>query len=61
MTPRFHEVLDMAIEQGVASGINRYYKHRDDPRPADEEALREAVVMGLKSALHEWFYLPEEV
>lgn len=56
MKPKFYEVLDLAIEQGVAQGLRRAWKHRSDG-PTEEvlAEVKECVHSAVLDALHEWF------
>ena len=53
--------LTEAIEAGVAYGIRRAYKHREDPEPSDElrEALSEAIADAVLSEICERFTIEE--
>jgi hypothetical protein len=61
MKPKFKEVLDMAIEDGVARGLRRAWKHRSDG-PTEEVLLqiKEQVYEAVMDSLYEWFDLQDE-
>lgn len=56
MTPKFLAVLEMAIEQGIDYGINKFYKHRDDTPPQN---LGESLSEHVMNSIYEWFELGE--
>lgn len=53
LQPKTYAVLQMAIEQGVHSGVRRAYKHIDIPAPMDWQI--EEIMRGVENALLEWF------
>ena len=61
MKPKFREVLDLAIEQGVAQGLRRAWKHRSDG-PSEEVLLqiKEQVYDAVMDSLYEWFDIHDE-
>ena len=52
MTPKFYEVLCMAIERGINSGTNRAFKHNDSP---PKEHIDVQVYQAVMNEIHEWF------
>lgn len=61
MKPKFREVLDLAIEQGVAQGLRRAWKHRSDG-PTEEVLgqIKEQVYDAVMDSLYEWFDIHDE-
>lgn len=53
MQPKAYAVLQLAIEQGVHSGIRRAYKHIDTPQPLDWQI--EEIIRSVETSIHEWF------
>ena len=53
MRAKEYDVLFMAVEQGVASGVRRAYKHTDSEWPTDDQQA--AIVNGVMDAICEWF------
>ena len=45
MKPRFKQVLDLAIHEGVARGVTRAYKYVDNPNQEQLIASVEEAVM----------------
>ena len=56
-----YRLLTHAVDEGLASGIRRFYKHRDDT-PADDvlSALAEALSDAIMSAVCDWFQFGAE-
>jgi hypothetical protein len=57
MTPKFTQLLEKCITDGVILGHTRAYKHNDFPSKAD---INEAIVREVLNELHEWFDFDEE-
>jgi hypothetical protein len=57
MKPKFRNVLEMALEEGVRYGYSRAHKHVEDP---SEDAIIEHIVEGVMYCLYEWFDFEEE-
>lgn len=57
MKPRTLPVLEMCIESGTRHGINRAYKHTDEP---SREAIEENVTREILNEIHEWFKFEED-
>jgi len=56
MKPKELAVLEMCIENGIAYGMARAYKHTDEP--TDDQikfVLRDAIM----HEIYEWFYFEE--
>jgi hypothetical protein len=49
-----YKVLARAVEDGVAHGVRRFYKHRDD-EPPDLDALSDVVAEAVVEMIGEWF------
>lgn len=58
MRAREHEVLLIAVESGVASGLRRAFKHRDEPEP--DQAVRDVIEQEVINAIYEWFEVGDE-
>jgi hypothetical protein len=56
MTPKFIQLLEQCITDGVILGHTRAYKHNDAPSKAD---INEAIVREVLNELHEWFDFEE--
>jgi hypothetical protein len=57
MKPRFRQVLDLAIEEGVARGVHRAYKYVDNPT---QEQIIASVEESVTGSLWEWFDMEED-
>jgi hypothetical protein len=57
VTPKFIQLLEQCITDGVVLGHTRAYKHNDAPSKAD---INEAIVREVLNELHEWFDFDEE-
>ena len=57
MKPKVYPVLEMAVEDGVAYGVNRAYKYTDDPSRDEFIAQLTDSVM---NSLCEWFDMSDE-
>ena len=52
MKPKFFPVFEMCIESGVTLGLNRAYKHEDNP---SREVMIDNIKREIENQLHEWF------
>lgn len=52
MKPKFHVILEMAIEEGVRRGYRRAYKHNPNPT---EETICEQIEDDVMSAITDYF------
>jgi hypothetical protein len=57
MKPKFRNVLEMALEEGVRFGWNRAHKHNPEP---DVDAAADAIVSEIMNSLDSWFNFEEE-
>ena len=57
MKPKFHKILEMAVEQGVSYGYRLAHKHIENPT---EGAIIDNVVEQVMNSLDEWFDFEEE-
>ena len=57
MKPKFHVILEQAIEEGVRRGYRRAFKHNEDP---SEEIICETIEECVMSTVYEYFTFPEE-
>ena len=57
MKPKFRLILEMAIEQGVARGYRRAFKHNDSPL---EDAILHSIEESVMSQIYEYFTFEEE-
>jgi hypothetical protein len=46
----------MCIENGLAFGLNRAYKHTDEPT---KDQILDAIEQALMEEIHQWFEFPE--
>ena len=52
MKPDIYKLIEKCVEDGVAYGIHRAYKHNDTPTPEQiQEKIRDAVMV----EICEWF------
>ena len=56
MKPKFHKILEMAVEQGVSYGYRRAHKHIENPT---EGAIIDSVVEQVMNSLDEYFTFEE--
>ena len=56
MKPKEYQVLQMCIENGLAFGLNRAYKHTDEP---SKDQILDAIEQALMEEIHQWFEFPE--
>jgi hypothetical protein len=52
MKPKFRNILEMALEEGVRYGWNRAHKHNPNP---DIDAATNAMVPAIMDTFEEWF------
>ncbi len=52
MKPKFLPVLEMCMENGIALGYRRAFKHNDTPT---EEQIVEQIHQSIMHELYEWF------
>ncbi len=52
MKPKILPVLEMCIENGLAYGYTRAFKHDDDPT---EEQITQAIKDAIMHEIYEWF------
>jgi hypothetical protein len=52
MKPKFQVILDMAIDEGIARGYHRAYKHKDAPT---DEAVINTIQECVLSSIYEYF------
>ena len=56
MKPKAREVLELAIEQGVARGYRRAFKYVENPT---EESILSSIEECVMSAIYDWFEFDE--
>ena len=56
MKPKFHKILEMAVEQGVSYGYRRAHKHVDDPT---EESICDHIEECVMGQIYEYFTFEE--
>jgi hypothetical protein len=56
MKPKAREVLELAVEQGVARGYRRAHKYVEHPT---EEAILSSIEEYVMSAIYDWFEFDE--
>lgn len=52
MKPKTYNLMERCVEDGVARGYRRAFKHTDDP---GEHAILDNIVSGVMLELSEWF------
>ena len=57
MKPKFHKILEQAINEGVLRGYRRAYKHVENPT---EGAIIDNVVEQFMNSLDKWFDFEDE-
>lgn len=57
MKPKAYKVLEMCVEDGVAYGYMRAYKHTDSP---SEDEVVKAIINAVMGQIWEWFDMGEE-
>ena len=57
MKPKTRVILEMAIEQGVARGYRRAFKHVENPT---EHAIIEQIEDNVMSQIYEYFTFDDE-
>ena len=57
MKPKFVQLLETCVIDGVTMGHTRAYKHNDSPSKAE---INEAIVNAILLEIHEWFDFDEE-
>lgn len=50
MELKFYEIIEKALEEGIAYGFRRAYKHSDSP---SEEILKEYILHAMMTSLDE--------
>lgn len=58
MKAKEYDVLKMAIEEGVAYGVKRAFKHTDTPF---ESTIKTEVEIAVMASISEWFDFDDEV
>jgi len=57
MTPKFLQLLEKCILDGVILGHTRAYKHTDSPSESD---INQSIVNEVFNEIHEWFDFDEQ-
>jgi hypothetical protein len=57
MKPKFYPILTDCIERGIQFGLNRSYKHDDDP---SQEIIAQNVEREIMNQLYEYFVFDSE-
>lgn len=57
MKPKFYPILTDCIERGVQFGLNRAYKHEDNP---SREVIAQIIESEILNQLHEYFVFDNE-
>ena len=57
MKPKFREVLEMAISEGVSYGYKRAFKHVENPT---EGAIIDSICANVMDCIYEWFDFEEQ-
>jgi hypothetical protein len=58
MKPRFMQLLETCIIDGVSFGHAHAYKHNDAPA---KHEINEAIVNAVLIEIHEWFEFDDEI
>lgn len=58
MRVREFQVMEQAVEDGVARGWSRAHKHTEAP---DEDAIKNEIIRSVMSEICEWFEFPPYV
>ena len=56
MTPKFTQLLEKCILDGVVLGHKRAYKHNDSPSESD---INQSIVNEVLTEIYEWFDFDE--
>jgi len=56
MTPKFTQLLEQCITDGVILGHERAYKHNEAPSQSD---INQSIVTEVFNEIHEWFDFDE--
>lgn len=57
MKPKSYQVLCMAVEEGVAYGVHRAYRHSDTPT---HDYMTNCIADAVLNSICEWFDLDED-
>lgn len=57
MKPKFREVLEMAIHDGVTCGYRRAFKYVENPH---ENAIMQSIEEKIMESIYEWFDFEED-
>jgi hypothetical protein len=57
MKPKFREVLEMAITEGVQYGYRRAHKHVENP---SEGAIIDSICGNVMDCIYEWFEFEDQ-
>ena len=57
MTPKFIQLLEVCIMDGIKMGHTRAYKHTDSP---EKWEVNEAIFTAVLEEIHEWFDFESE-
>jgi hypothetical protein len=52
MKPKILPVLEMCVENGIARGFNRAFKHTDSP---NGEQIKDSIAEAIMFEIWEWF------
>lgn len=58
MRPKTFRVFEMCIENGIALGYQRAFKHNDAP---PEEVIKDSIHNAIMSEISEWFDIDESL
>lgn len=56
MKAKNHKVLERCIEDGIGWGLNRAYKHEDDP---SKNYIADCIQEAITNEIYEWFNFGE--
>ncbi len=52
MKANYWKIIQMAVDQGIGSGLSRAFKHTDDPT---RDLIHREVELEIMAVLHEYF------
>ena len=59
MKPKFYQLLEKCISDGIENGIYRYNKHTDQPLTVPDN-LKEQIAASISNELSQWFTFTDE-
>jgi hypothetical protein len=56
LEPKFMQVLEMCVENGIKLGLARAHKHNENP---NVDQIQSEILQAVMSEIYEWFDVPE--